>query len=627
MPRFTPGCCCTTTCILASDDFGDGSLASYTQLVGTWTEASGVVSPDTSTSDQRLRYDGLSLPVTADYLNVTSVRIRGDTGDRAGIMLYDDANNYIEATVRFGSGTFGRLNFNHVSGGAVVFTWNAELECSANEYDIPPNEWVTLTLKVDDVSCNTFGIVNVILEVDDTAETHTLGASLDSPLPSPSKVGLTTGSSSLAIDFDDLSIEAGSQTLTGACDPVIHCCVSAMADETGHGDTGWTITSGDWTDDSVGNGVATEDITAKRTIDYTWLNDNLIAQFSIGPIGGGSGSSYQITETVWRYYFSVHTSNDWWLEMRLIVVDWVSSVDWYALMTSLKNDGVIQAWMLQVLFPVDAVVTVSPEITANVFDCMVQFTSSAGAGPVWWSESGGVEAEEFLAYSGAFTLCVDDNDLNRTGKVGLGTGNVVDNANFFGPAGVLVSCSAEFTCDAPAGEDPPEDPDPGDPTGCCDDFSGMQTGDPIELTLSSWAYWFGAGCADPGCVDSGFLATFNATHTLTLVYKDADRMVFVGNLPENSCDECEGITINASEGTVVRLHNRAVLEIEPVDETTCIAKVWIYGRCEVCQWYFEGEFSPGDCSGTITMTLVSGNATPGGYDCCLQAGDVSFALP
>ena len=651
-PRFTPGCCCDVECIIATDDYGDGSLASYTQLVGTWTEASGHVSPDTSTANQRLRFD--TVTYTTSDVGVVSIRIRGGTGDQAGLMLYEDANNYVTALVTFGSGTAGRIDFNQVAGGVSVFPFDAEYECAANEYDIPPNEWVTLTIRFSDSYCFET-IFNVVVEVDDTSETHTLGVyNRDvTPLLSTFKVGLITGSASTAVDFDDLSVETGSTRPTGACEHVVHCCITEEADYLGCGTDGWTISAGSWTDVTQGpasceppatpGDVPASDYThvssasALRTIDYQWLNDNLYMECGLGELEYDDPNLLAWLpedETTWRMYFSVDGSDEWWIEARWLPE--FEDEESHGLFISLEHDGTIQAWIFFILYGFDPATTpfgstpvltpvALPRIICETDVCGVRFGYFGHvSATAIYSLDGGDEAEGFYEWVNSLVICADDNDLNRTGKVGLGTGDEVDVSAFHN---FLVRCSDPVECADYPEEEVPDPDDPDDPTGCCDGYDSLQTGDPVELTLASWAYWFGAGCADMGCsVGSDFLTDFNATHTLTLVEKTAERMRFVGNLPDNECDECDGVAVR--DGVTIRMHNRATLVIEPISETECMAKVWIRGRCADCVWYFEsGAFTKGaDCT-AITWNLISGNSNPGGYQCCLQAGTVSFALP
>lgn len=641
-----PCCCEPVVCIIASDGFGGGDTTTppgWTEHVGDWEIDTGVLKPAAATANQRITYDAVTLvPTFQEYIKV---RIRGGTGDRLGILFRDDATNYAELTVMFGSGTAGRLNYSHVVAGVETFTWDATNECADNEYDIPPDEWVTLTIRFSSRWTSTLAdecmpeedyvYVNVVLEVDDTAATHTLGFIAPDPLVS-GETGLCAVDPSATSEFDDFEIGSLSLQPSTACDNIEHCCLSATADCLGHGSDGWTIVSGSWTDTVSGTGLcpalelipttghtSVSSTNAKRTIDYQWLTDNLGAQVGIGTIVG-SEIEWPSGETVWRYFFSIDGTDDWYIEARYNPL----SAPFAYLYVSLEHEGVIQAWILFDIFSIEAGNLTTPNyprLLCDVSGCSVKFGARGPtASAAYWSYDGGAEAEGYYTWLSALSICVDDMALNRTGKVGIGTGSDVDVAEFHN---LLVACIVPFECEVEPTTDVPDPDDPGDPTGCCDGYDSLQTGDPIELTLSSWAYWFGAGCDDPGCVDSGFLTAFNATHTLTLVRKDDDRLIFVGNLPENSCDECEGITIRDS--VTVRLHNRAVLMIEKTSETECVAKVWIYGRCHVCQWYFEsGAFTAGstDCD-IITLTLQSGNEEAAGYQCCLQAGSVSFALP
>lgn len=622
-----PDCCGPVECTIAADDFGDGSLAAYTQLVGTWTEAAGVVSPDTTTANQRLQWDAATL--TDPYAHVIRSRFRGGAGDQLGIGIYRDANNYALALVTFGTGTSGRLEFRVVNSGSTLLVHTADQECRANEYDIPPDEWVTLALRFQNSLCID-SIVNVVLEVEDTSDTHTLGVSV--PLFDMFKAIQATGPApSSSAEFDDLAIEIGSPQPGGACEEIIHCCVTDQAAALGHGSAGWDIVTGSWTDDPGNDRTSVTSVTAKRLIEYVWLNDNLQGNVDLGPVVLVTDDTGDLLdETVWRYFFSVNGTDDWWIEVRLtpLAGGTIGSFTYrpYQFFISLENEGVIKAWIYGTHAWTGATIGFvgGPlPLQVIVHDCAVVFGVDHGQSAIYWSTTGGAEAEGSAGFVTGFRLCVDGLDLNRTGKVGIGTGLAVDEAGF---SELAVSCSAPVDCNEYPAADEPTPDDPGDPTGCCAGYDSLQTGDPIELTLGSWTYWFGEGCADMNCsVGSDFLAEFNATHTLTVVEKNALRIRAVGNLPDNECDECAGIHIK--DGVELRLHNRAELVIESVSDTQCIAKLWIRGRCAECVWYFEATLDKGvDCS-VLGWALISGNSNPGGHMCCLHAGDVGIDLP
>ena len=87
--RFMPGCeCCG--CILLVDEFSDDSIASYTQVSGTWTISDGTLHTD-STSGLIVR--GVTL--TGTDCTVEG-KVRGDTdGDIVGLVFgYTDVDNY-----------------------------------------------------------------------------------------------------------------------------------------------------------------------------------------------------------------------------------------------------------------------------------------------------------------------------------------------------------------------------------------------------------------------------------------------------------------------------------------------------------------------------------------------------
>src|SRR5690606_32804200 len=63
-------------------------------------------------------------------------------GDRVGVCLIldSDGDSFVEATIRFGSTTSGRLNMNRFDNGSLTWTHNisSSPQCGTNEYDFSP---------------------------------------------------------------------------------------------------------------------------------------------------------------------------------------------------------------------------------------------------------------------------------------------------------------------------------------------------------------------------------------------------------------------------------------------------------------------------------------------------------
>ena len=633
----TGSCSCFTDCIIASDDFGDGSLASYTQLVGTWTEASGYVQPDPLGSDSRLRYD-----VSVDLGDpnrpiLFRVRIRGANGDRAGIVYGDDQDNYIEATVLFGSGSLGRLDFNEVVADVLAHTYNADLQCADNEYNIPPDEWVTLTLRL------TNGEFNVILEVDATEEVHVLGGYVVGALFAAPYVGLRTGGGTQAdVRFDDLSVErsaidcgdlyeAPDPPRFPGCEPFVHCWdMDCEAAPFGQGDSGWTTSGGTWGEETVPfERTRTNDSASRKLLDYEYLNDNLSLELGIWVVGDVELESINQH----RIYFSYNGSTNWYMEATSwqVLETPIPEVNYFATWAfhGIYHDETLKGWILTRLGGWFAPTGHFAGIEIVCWDCKVRFGVYAPFNTpfgAWWSDSGSSLAVGFSPWAVHVRVCLDDADLNRTGKIGIGTGNEVHTGCAF--TGPRLDCSLPFDCaDYPQADIPIPD-DPEDPTGCCDEFATLQTGDHGEITFSSWTYWFGSGCDDSDCaLDSDFITDLNNTFTLTCIEKNSNRVVFTGELGlTNPCDDCEGMAIPGTD-IVVLLDLRVEFWIERINSTECLLRCWVRSKCGSCTWYFQSSpfTASADCS-LPTLSLISGNANPGGYNCCLQAGSLEFTL-
>lgn len=635
--------CCSGSCVLGNDGFSGGDTTTppnWTEIVGNWAISSGVLKPDTSTANQRIRFDSITL--ASPWSNYISARIRGGSGDELGLLLYEDANNYVLVIVKFGGGTSGRLTFTKVSGGSTEISFDATNECGTNEYDIPANGWVTLKLKVwqSDLCYGDGNVIfNVVLEVDDTAATHTLG--IVGTEPGSSKGGLATGAApSSSAEFDDFEVGLTSSP-GGSCDPIVVCCLTEYADCLGRGTDGWAIVSGSWTDHLISDTcgtialpscdyVSTSSTSSRRMIDYEYLNDNLTASLGLGvPLDETNCPiEWPADETTWRLVFSDTGSDRWYIEVRSTASGDVQNS--YYLLCTLEHNGTIEAWILYIVYgaPAGFVSTGAfPRISLTVDGCDVSFgLLGIGPGDAWYSLDGGTTPDGFAGWVNGFLICVEGLDLNRQGNIGIGTGDTVDVAGFHN---FIVNCAEPFDCGDFPTTDVPDPDDPGDPTTCCDDLDALQTGDTAEATIGTLVPWLGAGCADPDCSTSDFFTAVNATFNVTCVEKTDDLIRFTGDLGvDNPCDTCDGLVIRGD--LTVYLDLRVEIIIEKIAADTCIMKAWLRGKCVDCELYFESNtFGLNSVCLGLIAEYVSGDGNPGAYNCCYQGtgATITFDIP
>lgn len=592
----TPGCndgggCCTTTCLVYADDFTRSdttTIPNTTELVGNWANTSNALHPDHAASDQRLRFDSATVDAAVDGF-FQRVTIRGQTGDRIGlgVLLDADGNSFAEATVRFGTGTNGRINLNGYVDGVLDWTWNEALECAVNEYDIPTETPTAIELCTIVGNPEPGGAVRRTYHLTVTAAsvTHRVGYADDaSSEPDPYTIyGATlTGTDAVTAYFDDYESERADWP-TGPC-PICPTCdygtfTVVYAEEI----------DGDWIDITGGDsGVQTDETGATLLWDanLAWANDNMCWWWEVNPF------DYTASDHVTpRFIFSwVDDENYWFVEFD---IDFQASTSWLGV-----------TWRI-----VEVAATVETERLASagyfplvyfywvrvcVWDCTIALGISTGSGFGWY--------------------CYDAADINNTGRWGLGTGSANTGTTYFRKP--LTHCATEFDCDTfPTFEqpDPPEPPD--EPfESCCPDIGTIAVSDTYEFQINSFDIDSGAECLADPCADDIFLVFLGLADifTLTCVYASAVHAVLYG-------DTGVVVPCSGSEETA-----KVWVWITKTGENTCTIRIALF--IATCHAFWETEITDEDACLDVDVPFVGHS---GDYNCCLNfAGSTArISLP
>jgi hypothetical protein len=655
-----PYCCGDFSCIIFSDSFNrtdsDDIGSGWNELVGNALISGNVLSIDASASDARIL---CATPLVGGIGSGKriSVRLRADSGERIVVLFYDDANNYMEASVRFSSSaTGGRMDFNEVSGGAVTFSHNQEYECGDNEYDIPDGEWATLTLEI--MECGGFGYYVAKFTIETATDTHSIGWSWIPPtagLTLFAGVG-TTGTPTLA-EFDDFVVE-NIEIGWPLCPAPMTCCSWGFeAISLGYDHGGWDYTPAVWEPDVIICTVCFYDPldpgwsqyvertytsgASQFTVDH-WVNSNVdlsvivtsACDEVICPIAALEGNQY-------RLILENNPPNSWWVECEALPTFTYPGLDfdWYWT-ARLQYGGVTQAY---ILFARDTPGSIGsyrkPTIRLKCYDCQIEF----GMGDievvyVFWSDDSGAIKGWAMLQTG-WSVCFDASGVGvaGTGNIGFQAGNV--NAYGAGFAQFTAQCSRPFDCENTGTPYVPPDDEP-DPVGCCTDFEDVMPGHSIEVDVAGVTWEAGPWCVDGSgdCIfDFDFMALVNATWVMTMTSRTATEMrffalglggVFLGP-SANPCDQCGAIDI----GWDIDLPFLAAAElvITNNEDGTCTARMYLYlGACDSCVLILSATFTDEmACDGAITLAYESGDGSPGLRDCCIQGigGSATLYLP
>lgn len=537
--------------------------------------------------------DNASIDVESVFARIV---VNGSAGDECGLILFSggSSESYVELRIRIGANGTGQIRLRMVHQGAEVDGHSAADECSVNQYDLPPATAITLKLCVTRryricSTCNSLPTVSGSVTVG--ATTYTIAdysLSYGGILNFHWRAGLCVATGS-AITFDDFYF-AG-VTDPNPSDPISgtgceECSTCNLLDPDGFtwDLADWTQAAGTWT--LSGGKPRTSDANAILLLDEAYANDNLWLTF-----GATSGTPpYKA-----RFLFSYVDANNYWaIEKEVFAVG-----DYFfdSYLRVIHRDGGTETVKFEI------VAADIWEVQVIVYDCTI-----------WIYDT--------------FTYhCLGDQELNKTGQVGLGTRTLTDYVSFDGATGAECPYSELGAC-----EDIVELPDdPGDPTGCCSDLADINYGDTIEATISGITYFFVAPCAG-SCGDSDFITALNATHTLTCVYKTAVHMAFyvdLGLIDTGDDGPCDPYLPSTDLETM-----KLWVWVTNIGGGTCQWRAMIVpSKTSSCLMYFIGSPDvttiPQVCDGWA-LARDSALETSLGLDarlCCRQGGAIALNIP
>ncbi|MGE3666633.1 MAG: hypothetical protein AB7G51_08420 [Steroidobacteraceae bacterium] len=567
-------------------DRGDTStVPNTTELVGNWANTSNALHPDHAASDQRLRFDNA---VTTTFGALQRITIRGQTGDRIGLGFVTDADgdSFAEATVRFGTSN-GRINLNRYSDAVLNWTWNEELECAENDYNIPDETPLAVefcySLRSGMFSTN---VTCWHFKVDVGGGTmHRVGYAELGYFVNAHGAALT-GTDAVTAYFDDYSFELVNDS--GTCEFCPHCefGVISVAGDAVVGGT--EQVAGTWTDAGT-DLVETADADAILLWDeeVRWANDNMGCDLYIP--GLGPTAPYKM-----RIIFSwVDSNNYWYAEFYVASTTGFWDVDWSIVHRAGGVDTTVDSGTFSVF-------GFSTSVRLLVWGCSIAL----------WSRDVFIELQS----------CLTDAALNNTGRWGIGTGDTVtDVARFPTPR---FFCANEFDCETIGDYEPPEPlpeppdyPPPGDPfASCCPDLADVELGDPFLVQLLALDVDTGPGCPDTEICNDSEIAVFLAMsdfHTIYVVYYDENTIILVG-------DTGVVVPCSGSDETV-----KIKVQITRTGENECTITGTVF--IATCHIFYQATITDDtDCLST-EVTLVG---RPGVATCCLHAaGPMVLSLP
>jgi hypothetical protein len=647
------GCCGEVTCVIFADSYdrpdSDDIGSGWNEFVGNALISGNVLSIDGSASDSRI-LTTLALASGLGLGKKVSVRLRAASGERIGVLFWDDVSNYMEATVRFSSSaTGGRIDFKQVVAGVVTFSHNQEYECGNNEYEIPDGEWATLTLDI--AQCGGFGNYAAKLTIETASQTYSIGWYWIPPLAGASlRVGLmTTGTPTLA-EFDDFSVSNIEIGWPSCPAPMMCCSWEFEAITLGYAHTGWDYDPGVWEEDVVTcfacfydpldagyfNYVErTYDSGAKQVVETPWVNSNVWLSVKVASACDGPGCTIgDLAGNQYRLILEDNPPNSWWVECESFpAITYPGlNLDWYW-SAKLQHGGATEAY---ILFARDTPGSIGsyrePQIRLKCYDCQIEF-GMVGIEVVYvfWSDTGGAIQGWAMLQTG-FTICVDVSSIGvaGTGNVGFGAGNV--NSNGAGFADFSAQCSTPFDCENTGHPFEPPDVEP-DPFGCCADFEDLIPGLSIEVEVSGVTWTTGPWCVDGtgACASDfgAFMGAVNSTWVMTMYSRTATEMRFFAFLAGvyNPCEDCAGVDLG---DITIPFQVAADLVITNNGDGTCTATMEIgLSSCASCVLPLtSGPFAEDAlCDGTLTL-FYAGGADVGLRSCCIApTGNATLYLP
>lgn len=602
-----PECCGGTVCLVYADNFDRGdttTIPDTTELVGNWANTSNALHPDHAASDQRLRFDKASSD--ADVLVVAKID-DGQTGDRVGVAILMDADgdSFVEATLRWGSGTNGRLNMNRFDNGSTTWTTNAGASpaCGLNEYDLPAGTAYWLCLFHKAVDGGSLWQYRVYADVYSSGnEPDSLGTprvlheveyfEASASVPSSLYGGLVTGTDAITATFRQFAFYHA----YAPCD-----CVQVNDDPMLRGEpcdypgAVYDEEVGDWDLEEIDG--FTDVVTSSEPA--TLLVRNVLrspsAHWASFAWWSRTGDGSMTLRYVWDYE---DVDNYWAIEFVYDNATMGCSNEVRILQRSGGTD------------------TTKEELTG-----MANFPSWALGGALVIVDNAGYVAVNFgldmcAPTCAATWLCGGPYTFTGTGRIGFRVIDAPDGVALYwlGVRDGVGACEVSAVCETCV--DGPVVPDP-EPIGCCTDIDDLAVGDAIEVTLDGINYFLIAPC--PGaCGDSDFITDLNATHTLTITYKSDVHMI--AYVDTGLTTDCNGLDVSA----------KIWLRITNIGGGQCEARGAVIFGENVCTILFKSSAFTEEsvCEGLVLDEDGTLNASLGlePRNCCLQADDATMTV-
>lgn len=591
--------CCAGHCVIHADTFDRGdttTIPNTTELVGDWENTSNQLHPDHAASDQRLKFDLATPPVdpTTDTVGLKqTITIQGQAGDRIGLgLIFDtDGDTFTEATVRFGTGTSGRINMNHYVDGALDWTHNEDNECAANQYDID----VDTPIEIELCTIARYNDLTLIratqIKVTVGSDVYRVGYAHDVTLAAIDGMwgAAITGTDAITAFFDDYTAyQVGPEVVpTGlTCEFCPHCEYDAMGGEYRfESPDNWVEQiSGTWTGGS--GTVETDDANAiiLWAAERAWANDNMGWLAYLSPFTWDGNTPQDV-----RFIVSwVDDDNYFFVELSIDTAAMFWVADWRLVEVAGGTETEIGAGSFGIAFYLFFMI--------QVWDCTLGIAISDGVSGWHW-------------------YCFDALSLNNTGRWGLGTGATVT-----GTATFLAEtfCAFEWDCDnLPTPTDPTPPEDPGPPLGCCDDLDGIVLGG--EYTIDFTDLNVDAACSGDACFADLINAVIdlNATDfTVECVFTSGTHIILFGDTGiVNPCGPADPDEENVS------LHIWVWIDREGDD---CILRVGLtyttFFDDSACGIFFELTLAVDESCQNRTALFSSGGG------CCIDASAASATL-
>jgi len=646
------GCCAPGVCRVGLEDFAnydDGTtIDGWTELVNDWEIVGSTLTPESAASDSVIRWD----TPTADLDCAARVLMdQGSAGDSGGAALFFDADgdSYVAALVELGAGTAGRLSLVRYDNGTLTWTKTVATapSCGANEYDFDPTltHWVSLSHRVVHGGRVWRATVNQHVDLGDGpvwSMDYFDTAAIAGATVLYGGAATGTDATTLAflafildhihadcnchqvgeiIDVNGLSPAGEFSALGFAYD----CFDRAECDYPG---AEYEEVAGDWDielfDHSVdpwasfedllcgrGHQLATDSVPATILFRHKFRSPD--AHIAIVNFGTRLLSNFIFDGLTWRYLWDYEDDDNYWC-IEYEFGDWDlnfnNGVDNVRVIERAGGAETVHASLLGILNRDLAALGLGAFINGatNVSAVYVDGDGYVAASVSDWTQFGTGTAFGYL--------CAGPFSFNGNGRCGLKVvaaehGFTVGRVTLYDAAGECDNYSAQCTTlvDGPTAN--PGDPDPGDPTGCCDD-AAQQYGDEWEITIANITYFTGGDCLTECTeIDSTWITNFNSTFTGRVIWRNDTYFEIDANTGiDNPCDGY------AKDAPIGYMHIK--VRVRRVSETECQAQGWIYipggGTCGLA--YFESNlFGDGDDCDTHTLNWVSGSLN----GCCLNA--------